>query len=219
MRLPAACALECVHCYSLVHDDLPAMDDDAVRRGRPTLHIAFDEATAILAGDALLTLAFEILSGREHPCRSRHSRRACPACLPRPAAGRAWRSARRSISAPSGKASARRRSPTCRRSRPAPCSASPARPAPCSGARRRRAGRASRLCLFLRPGLPARRRSARCPGRCRSARQGRGQGCRPRQGHARGAARGRRRQGQACRAGREAESRPCALRRPGRYLD
>lgn len=60
--LPAACALECVHCYSLVHDDLPSMDDDAVRRGRPTLHIAFDEATAILAGDSLLTLAFEILS-------------------------------------------------------------------------------------------------------------------------------------------------------------
>jgi farnesyl diphosphate synthase len=60
--LDAACALECVHCYSLVHDDLPAMDDDALRRGRPTVHIAFDEATAILAGDALLTLAFEILS-------------------------------------------------------------------------------------------------------------------------------------------------------------
>ena len=66
--LPAACALECVHCYSLVHDDLPSMDDDAVRRGRPTLHIAFDEATAILAGDALLTLAFEVLSGEStHP--------------------------------------------------------------------------------------------------------------------------------------------------------
>jgi farnesyl diphosphate synthase len=60
--LPAACALECVHCYSLVHDDLPSMDDDALRRGRPTLHLAFDEATAILAGDALLTLAFEMLS-------------------------------------------------------------------------------------------------------------------------------------------------------------
>lgn len=60
--LDAACALECVHCYSLVHDDLPAMDDDALRRGRPTVHIAFGEATAILAGDALLTLAFEILS-------------------------------------------------------------------------------------------------------------------------------------------------------------
>ncbi len=66
--LPAACALECVHCYSLVHDDLPSMDDDAVRRGRPTLHIAFGEATAILAGDALLTLAFEMLSGENaHP--------------------------------------------------------------------------------------------------------------------------------------------------------
>lgn len=63
--LDAACALECVHCYSLAHDDLPSMDDDNLRRGRPTLHIAFDEATAILAGDALLTLAFEILSSPE----------------------------------------------------------------------------------------------------------------------------------------------------------
>ena len=61
--LDPACALECVHCYSLVHDDLPAMDDDAVRRGRPTVHVAFGEATAILVGDALLTLAFEIMSG------------------------------------------------------------------------------------------------------------------------------------------------------------
>ena len=56
------CAVELIHAYSLVHDDLPAMDDDALRRGKPTCHIAFDEATAILAGDALLTLAFEILS-------------------------------------------------------------------------------------------------------------------------------------------------------------
>jgi farnesyl diphosphate synthase len=63
--LDAAAALECVHCYSLVHDDLPAMDDDPVRRGRPTVHVAFDEATAILAGDALLTLAFDILSRPE----------------------------------------------------------------------------------------------------------------------------------------------------------
>ncbi|WP_062234287.1 polyprenyl synthetase family protein [Aureimonas sp. N4] len=55
---PVAAALECIHCYSLVHDDLPAMDDDDLRRGRPTVHRAFDEATAILAGDALLTLAF-----------------------------------------------------------------------------------------------------------------------------------------------------------------
>ena len=57
----AAAALECIHAYSLVHDDLPAMDDDDMRRGRPTVHRAFDEATAILAGDALLTLAFDIL--------------------------------------------------------------------------------------------------------------------------------------------------------------
>ncbi len=57
--LPAACALEMVHTYSLIHDDLPAMDDDDLRRGRPTCHKAFDEATAILAGDGLLTLAFE----------------------------------------------------------------------------------------------------------------------------------------------------------------
>jgi len=60
--LPAACALEMVHTYSLIHDDLPAMDNDDLRRGKPTCHIAFDEATAILAGDALLTLAFEVLS-------------------------------------------------------------------------------------------------------------------------------------------------------------
>ncbi|MCJ7598576.1 MAG: polyprenyl synthetase family protein [Methyloceanibacter sp.] len=61
--LEAATALECIHCYSLVHDDLPCMDDDDLRRGRPTTHIAFDEATAVLTGDGLLTLAFEIMSG------------------------------------------------------------------------------------------------------------------------------------------------------------
>jgi geranylgeranyl diphosphate synthase type II len=60
--LIAACALEMIHTYSLIHDDLPAMDDDELRRGKATCHIAFDEATAILAGDALLTLAFEVLS-------------------------------------------------------------------------------------------------------------------------------------------------------------
>jgi len=58
----AGCAVEFIHTYSLIHDDLPAMDDDSLRRGNPTCHVAFDEATAILAGDALLTLAFEVLS-------------------------------------------------------------------------------------------------------------------------------------------------------------
>ena len=62
--LRAACALECIHAYSLVHDDLPCMDDDVERRGRPTVHMAYDEATAVLAGDALQAIAFEILA---HP--------------------------------------------------------------------------------------------------------------------------------------------------------
>ncbi len=61
----AGAALELIHCYSLVHDDLPTMDDDTLRRGRPTTHIAYGEATAILAGDALLTLAFDVLSRDE----------------------------------------------------------------------------------------------------------------------------------------------------------
>jgi geranylgeranyl diphosphate synthase type II len=67
--MPAACALELIHTYSLIHDDLPAMDDDDLRRGKPTCHKAFDEATAILAGDALLTAAFEVLAaeGRHQP--------------------------------------------------------------------------------------------------------------------------------------------------------
>ncbi|WP_404376175.1 farnesyl diphosphate synthase [Vreelandella aquamarina] len=63
---PAA-AIELIHAYSLIHDDLPAMDDDDLRRGQPTVHKAFDEATAILAGDALQALAFEVLASRPHP--------------------------------------------------------------------------------------------------------------------------------------------------------
>ena len=63
--LLAGCALECLHCYSLVHDDLPSMDNDDLRRGKPTVHKAYDEATAILVGDALLTLAFDILTRDE----------------------------------------------------------------------------------------------------------------------------------------------------------
>lgn len=63
--LRVAAALECIHCYSLVHDDLPAMDDDDLRRGQPTVHKAFDEAAAILAGDSLLTYAFDIIASDE----------------------------------------------------------------------------------------------------------------------------------------------------------
>ncbi len=68
--LPAACAVEMVHTYSLIHDDLPAMDNDSLRRGQPTCHLAFDEATAILAGDALLTRAFEILATAIQPAET-----------------------------------------------------------------------------------------------------------------------------------------------------
>jgi len=67
-RKPAlrpACAVECIHTYSLIHDDLPCMDDDDLRRGRPTAHKVFGEGLAVLAGDALLTVAFEILAGVE----------------------------------------------------------------------------------------------------------------------------------------------------------
>jgi geranylgeranyl pyrophosphate synthase len=71
----AATAVELVHCYSLVHDDLPAMDDDDLHRGKPTVHKTFDEATAILVGDALLTLAFETLADAEQSGVS------APACL------------------------------------------------------------------------------------------------------------------------------------------
>ncbi|MFN5123375.1 MAG: polyprenyl synthetase family protein, partial [Bradyrhizobium sp.] len=60
-------ALECIHCYSLIHDDLPAMDNSDLRRGRPTLHKAYDDATAILAGDALLTIAFDIITREASP--------------------------------------------------------------------------------------------------------------------------------------------------------
>ncbi len=68
LALPAAAAVELVHTYSLIHDDLPCMDDDAVRRGRPTVHIAYGEANAVLAGDALLAFAFELLADAEGAC-------------------------------------------------------------------------------------------------------------------------------------------------------
>ncbi len=63
--LPAACAVECIHTYSLIHDDLPCMDDDDFRRGKPSCHKAFDEATALLAGDALLTMSFGLIADAE----------------------------------------------------------------------------------------------------------------------------------------------------------
>lgn len=72
--MPIACALECIHTYSLIHDDLPAMDDDDLRRGQPTNHTLFGEAGAILAGDGLLTLAFDLMSDPRHQAIPAESR-------------------------------------------------------------------------------------------------------------------------------------------------
>jgi geranylgeranyl pyrophosphate synthase len=78
---PLAAAVEAMHAYSLIHDDLPAMDDDALRRGQPSCHIAFDEATAILAGDALQALAFELLASAQGPHMSAQQCLAMVICL------------------------------------------------------------------------------------------------------------------------------------------
>ena len=78
---PLAAAVEAIHAYSLIHDDLPAMDDDALRRGQPSCHIAFDEASAILAGDALQALAFELLARAKGPEISAEQCLAMVACL------------------------------------------------------------------------------------------------------------------------------------------
>jgi geranylgeranyl diphosphate synthase type II len=89
--LPAACALEMVHTYSLVHDDLPPMDDDDLRRGRPTSHKVYGDALAILAGDALLTDAFTVLLSSKYPSRVR------PACLLKAAAALSSRAGARGM--------------------------------------------------------------------------------------------------------------------------
>ena len=92
--MPAACAVEMIHTYSLVHDDLPAMDDDDLRRGRPTCHKVYGEANAILVGDALQALAFETLRERFGRPRSPYnaSRR-----WPKPLAPLSWWAAKRTI--------------------------------------------------------------------------------------------------------------------------
>ena len=113
---PAA-AVELIHAYSLVHDDLPAMDDDALRRGRPTVHIAFDEATAILAGDALQTAAFEVLTTAAFDAPTRV---AMLATLARASGPRAWWAARRSTSTPSAARSTSTPCAPCTKARPAP---------------------------------------------------------------------------------------------------
>ena len=172
--LNAAAALECVHCYSLVHDDLPCMDDDKMRRGRPTAHIAFGEATAILAGDALLTLAFDILSDpRTHP---EPGVRVALIGLLAKAAGVGGMAGGQALDlAAEGQSLgpmevARMQAMKTGALFNFACDAG----AVLGGADARARERARRLRLGLRPGLPARRRSSRRRGR----RSGNGQGCR-----------------------------------------
>ena len=110
-----AAALECVHCYSLIHDDLPAMDDDDLRRGQPTVHKAFDEATAILAGDSLLTLAFDIIADENTALAAQTARHAGARRWRAPPASAAWPAGRRSTSRPSATGRTRPASSACRR--------------------------------------------------------------------------------------------------------
>ena len=135
LALPAACALELIHTYSLIHDDLPAMDDDTLRRGRPTSHVVFGEGLAILAGDGLLTEAFALLAREpadarpprraQAPARSRIVADAAGPCgmvggqAHRPRSRRHRRVVRRATG-----------SARCTRARPARSSARPPRPAP-----------------------------------------------------------------------------------------
>ena len=216
--LLAGAALECIHCYSLIHDDLPAMDNSDLRRGRPTLHKVYDDATAILAGDALLTLAFDIISRdeihRDPAVRLKLTRAAGPRLRARRHGGRP-------------DARPRRRRPL-RRPRTGRRRTFAAdedwRAAALRLHRRRHSGRgdaaavrrARRLWPRARRSLPDRRRPARRRGRRRSTRQaGRRRRCAG-QDHLRHPARHRRRQAAGPRP--PGEGRPGAgdLRRQGR---
>ena len=159
--LPAACAVEMIHAYSLIHDDLPAMDDDDLRRGRPTCHKAFDEATAILAGDALLTLAFDSV-GQTHTSSGSGSR--CVARLwPRLPGRVIWSADRPTIwtgmISPGGLEPSRIDRPSKDRGAD---SGLPSTGRNDSSGRRRTAFDTRRIRPQRRAGVPDHRRSARC---------------------------------------------------------
>ncbi len=192
--LPAACAVEMIHTYSLVHDDLPAMDDDDLRRGRPTCHKVYGEANAILVGDALLALAFETLA-RVRPAETAA---ACVAALARAAGATALVGGQAddlaaAANAPRKTTPARttstRRATHWRRSNRSIA----ARPGRCSSSRCNSAGwwpapsRATAGARKLRPpagsGIPDRRRPAGCQRRRSGARKAGRQGFGPRKAH------------------------------------
>ena len=187
--LMAGAALELVHCYSLVHDDLPAMDDDDLRRGRPTVHKAFDEATAILAGDALLTLAFDVMA-RPEVHADPAVRIALVAELARASGLGGMAGGQMLDLAAEGRFEPKR---ALERKRDRNAASDEDRRADPLRLQRRRNPRTGRRCRARqhrplwhrdRPGVPDRRRSARRRRRCQDARQSCRQGCRGRQGDA-----------------------------------
>ena len=186
----AAAAVELIHAYSLVHDDLPCMDNDTLRRGKPTCHVAFGEATALLAGDALQALAFAVLAG-DRRCR----RRRAPARMLAEAAGCA-RHGRRPGDRPRGRRRGARRSPTLEtmhRMKTGALIRAAVRLGALCGRPLDGGGSvgARRLCARRRPRLPGRRRRARRRRLGCDARQDRRQGRRAGQADVRHAARPR----------------------------
>lgn len=120
--LRAACAVELIHAYSLVHDDMPCMDNDVLRRGKPTVHVQFGEARALLAGDALQALAFELLTPESAPSAP-PSRQGCAACWRARRALRVWLADRPSTWPVSARCWTRTSCAGCTGSRPAHCCA------------------------------------------------------------------------------------------------
>jgi farnesyl diphosphate synthase len=118
--LRAGCAVELIHAYSLVHDDMPCMDNDVLRRGKPTVHVQFGEATALLAGDALQALAFELLTPADAGIPEHTQARLCR-LLALSAGHAAWPAGRRSTWPPSARRSPNPNCATCTASRPARC--------------------------------------------------------------------------------------------------
>ena len=201
----AATAVELIHAYSLVHDDLPCMDDDTLRRGKPTCHVAFGEATALLAGDALQSLAFGVLGAS--PMRA--SGGACAllaaaAGAPGMAGGQAIDLASTGVALSLPELQTMHRMKTGALIRAAvQLGAACGRPlAPAGNVR------AGHICRGCGTGIPGRRRRARCRGLRRCAGQDRGQGCRAEQADLRLVAGSRRgpapRRGAACASRRSA---------------
>ena len=178
----AAAAVEMIHAYSLVHDDMPCMDDDALRRGKPTVHVAYDEATALLVGDALQAQAFAVLA-EDAGAAGRRARWRCCACW-RSAAGSAGMCGGQAIDLDSvGVSLTLEQLERMHQLKTGALLRASVMLGALAGrdVTRRRTRRARRLLERDRPGVPGGRRRARCDGRFGHAGQDRRQGCRGQQ--------------------------------------